>query len=193
MWHQLLIRELYITDTMQGKILFQERQTFKRSPIIWVSMISATAMLAWITIGAYRQILLGDPMGDNYMSDTSLITLVSSVFILLVAIYVFIFSHLLEVKVDNGGIYYRFVPYFSRQRYIRWEELEKYWVRKYQPIAEYGGWGLRVTFKKSGKAYNIQGDKGLQLVFKNGKRLLLGTQRAIELDKVLSKIKNEVE
>lgn len=37
--------------------------------------------------------------------------------------------------------------------------------------------------------YNIKGNKGLQLKFKNGKVLLVGTQKPEELQKVLDEIK----
>jgi hypothetical protein len=179
---------------MHGKLLYTERQTFQASPIIWVSLVGSGAAILWFTVRAYMQLSGGEPMGDNPMSDTGLIIFVISFILLIIGIYAFIFSHVLEIKVDEGGIYYRFSPYHTRTKYVRWEELEKYWVRKYDPIMEYGGWGYRISFSgKNGRAYNIRGNKGLQLEFKGGKRLLLGTQQPLELEKVLSRIKNNVE
>jgi hypothetical protein len=52
-------------------------------------------------------------------------------------------------------------------------------------IIEYGGWGIRKTFSGKGTAYNVKGKNGLQLVFKNGDRLLIGTQKAEELKETL--------
>ena len=60
------------------------------------------------------------------------------------------------------------------------------YTRTYSPMREYGGWGIR--FGKSGKAYNIKGDEGLQLVFKNGKRLLIGSQKSQELAQAVDSI-----
>jgi hypothetical protein len=57
-------------------------------------------------------------------------------------------------------------------------------VRKYSPIKEYGGWGFRYGFK-NGKAYNISGNMGLQLILKNGDRILIGTQKPEELETYL--------
>jgi hypothetical protein len=39
---------------------------------------------------------------------------------------------------------------------------------------EYGGWGIK--YGKMGKAYNVSGNRGVQLEFTDGKRLLIGSQ-----------------
>jgi len=46
-------------------------------------------------------------------------------------------------------------------------------VRKYSPLFEYGGWGLRWSL--NGKAVNVRGNMGIQVVLKNGSRILIGT------------------
>ena len=56
-------------------------------------------------------------------------------------------------------------------------------ARPYSPIGDYGGWGLRGL--AGNKAYNVWGSEGLQLVFKSGNRLLLGTQHPAELREAL--------
>jgi TATA-box binding protein (TBP) (component of TFIID and TFIIIB) len=43
-------------------------------------------------------------------------------------------------------------------------------------MLEYGGWGIRCGWHGK-KVYNISGNRGVQLVFKNGKRLLIGSQK----------------
>ncbi|MCD6544585.1 MAG: hypothetical protein J7K34_08760 [Flavobacteriaceae bacterium] len=66
---------------------------------------------------------------------------------------------------------------------IAWSELSKCYVRKYSPISEFGGWGIRGVqrkgfwdFRKKGMAYNVKGDMGIQLIFKDDGKLLIGTQ-----------------
>lgn len=51
--------------------------------------------------------------------------------------------------------------------------------RTYRPISEYGGWGIR--FGRSGRAFNMSGNRGVQLVLKSGRRVLIGSQRPEEL------------
>jgi hypothetical protein len=47
-------------------------------------------------------------------------------------------------------------------------------------IGEYGGWGIRRSWR-NGVAYNMMGDRGVQLELKDGKKVLIGSQRAEEL------------
>lgn len=55
-------------------------------------------------------------------------------------------------------------------------------------MGEYGGWGLRLGGFGKGQAYNISGDKRLQLEFTTGQRLLIGTNKPEELSTVLISI-----
>ena len=79
----------------------------------------------------------------------------------------------LVTQIRADGIYVRFPPLQpSFQRY-RWEDIKEAYIREYKPLAEYGGWGIR--FGLGGRAYNVSGTIGLQLVFHNGSRVLIGT------------------
>lgn len=69
-------------------------------------------------------------------------------------------------------------------RLIRFSDIASAAARQYKPIMEYGGWGFRIG--PSGKAYNAQGDEGVQLVLKDGGRVLIGSQRAHELAGVIA-------
>lgn len=79
-----------------------------------------------------------------------------------------------EVRVD--GIHVRFPPFV--RRVIFYDEIASYEPRTYRPIREFGGWGLR--WGLGGQAYTVKGNRGVQLVFANGKRLLIGSQRPEE-------------
>ena len=81
----------------------------------------------------------------------------------------------LYTRIDNVGIHYRFRPFHRREQVIYWDEIDSAQVRKYSPVLEYGGWGMR-TMSRNGKAYNVKGEYGIQVVKKNGKRILIGTQ-----------------
>jgi hypothetical protein len=71
-------------------------------------------------------------------------------------------------------------PFQFKYNEISWNDVLTIEVRKYKPIREYGGWGYRFSFK-NGKAYNISGNMGLQIVLKNGDKILIGTQKPDEL------------
>ena len=94
----------------------------------------------------------------------------------------------LETTIKKDGIYYRFFPFQLTYRKISWDKISQSFVRQYNPITEYGGWGLRIGLFGKGQAFNVSGNKGLQLVYDNGKKFLLGTQRPDEIERVLKQL-----
>ena len=82
----------------------------------------------------------------------------------------------LETRIDEKGIFTYFRPFNFTRKFFSWEDIRECHVRQYSPISEYGGWGLRGIGSKS-KAYNIWGNKGIQIVTNDGKRFLIGTQK----------------
>ena len=63
-------------------------------------------------------------------------------------------------------------------------------MRQYSAIGEFGGWGIKYGLGGAGKVYNVSGNKGLQLVYKDGSKLLIGSQRSAEVQQVLSELGN---
>ena len=79
-----------------------------------------------------------------------------------------------EIKGDS--IHIKFSPFTTQ--IIPFSEIIKYEIRQYRPIIEYGGWGIR--FNKSGKAYTVSGNIGIQIQMSTGKGILIGTQQPNE-------------
>jgi hypothetical protein len=48
------------------------------------------------------------------------------------------------------------------------------YARDYHPIREYGGWGIRMGGE--GRAFNMRGNRGVQLVLRSGQRVLIGSE-----------------
>ena len=88
----------------------------------------------------------------------------------------------LETEITSEGIYYRFFP-LKKRTLISKEDIAECYFRVYKPFWEYGGWGIRFGLK--GRAYNIRGNKGIQLVLKDGKKILIGTSDENEVKKAL--------
>jgi hypothetical protein len=105
---------------------------------------------------------------------------------ILIVLVAGIFVMRLDTSADQAGISYRMWPFQQRYTLVRWSDLVKVEVRTYKPIREYGGWGMRVG--KNGRALNVWGSRGIQLYFKDGKKLLLGTQKPADWETVLPKI-----
>ena len=152
-------------------VSFRETQHFRQKWI--VAIIAGITVLMWYS--AVEQILLKRPFGNNPAPDIVLI-----VFWILfgVGFPLFFLKLRLLTEVREDGIYIKFVPINRRFIRIGFDEIDTYEIRKYRPIVEYGGWGVK--YGSGGKAYNVSGNMGLQLKLKNGKKVLIGTQRPEE-------------
>jgi hypothetical protein len=90
----------------------------------------------------------------------------------------------LVTRIDASGISVRFTPFHRRPLVFRREDISEGSVRTYRPIAEYGGWGIKRG--RAGLAYSVSGNQGLQLVLADGRRVLIGTQRPVQMAVALS-------
>jgi hypothetical protein len=101
--------------------------------------------------------------------------------ILTISLPTFFWQMRLITRITTEGIYVRFIPFHFKEQFYSWDSIESAQVRTYDPLSEYGGWGIKYGFNGQGKVYNIAGDQGLQLVFKSGEKLLIGTQKPVEI------------
>lgn len=120
--------------------------------------------------------------------DESLFSGTKISLIILIQIPVLFYFLRLKTRVKDNGIYVRFIPFPWKEIFIAWDQLESCHVRTYSPLGEYGGWGIKYGLGGAGKAYNVSGNQGLQLVFKDGSRLLIGTIKPQELQEIVNKL-----
>lgn len=155
---------------------YREIQQFRQ---IWIWLLLAIlAGISWC--GFIQQIIFGNPFGTNPASNLLMWFIWIAFGIGLPALFHYM---KLIVEVGEEGILIRFSPLHSR--FIRFEDMEIHKVRKYHPIREYGGWGIRWGSK--GWAYNVSGNKGVQLELTNGKRILIGSQNPEKLEQAIKK------
>jgi hypothetical protein len=91
----------------------------------------------------------------------------------------------LTTRISQEGIYVRFFPFHFKEKFFPWETISASYVRTYSPLKEYGGWGIKYGFNGQGLVYNVAGNVGLQLQFKEGEAVLLGTQKGEEIKAIL--------
>jgi hypothetical protein len=163
-----------------NEILFTESQRFRQ----WWLLLLLAGTNSFFVAGLIKQVIRGQQFGGKAMSNTDLIVSAGIV----IGLTILFLNIRLETVIKPNGIYVRFFPFFIKYKHYSWSSLTKSYVRQYSPLAEYGGWGLRLGLFGKGKAYNISGDKGLQLEFTNGQRLLIGTNKPDELNTVLLSI-----
>lgn len=157
--------------------MFTEEQRFTQRWLWVVLLLSTLSMVGVFGHGLIEQLIFDRPWGDRPLSDTALVLVSGAIFLFVFAMVYLFYTLRLITEVRASGVYVRFYPF--RGRTIRFEDIQSCEARTYRPLYEYGGWGIK--YGRSGKAYNMRGDRGAQLVLKNGKRILIGSQRADEL------------
>ena len=168
---------------MEKHVLFSEvqNQTMKW---IWFLLIIIALVLI---IGAVQQLIFNKPFGTHPAPDWAFIPLFAVIGFFLVMLG----TSRLRTEITQDHIAYSFSPFLNKARVIQWEEVDKCYVRIYSPMKEYGGWGWRTAFTRDGgKAFNVKGNIGIQLELKDGKNILIGTQKGKEAEEVLKSIKS---
>jgi hypothetical protein len=108
------------------------------------------------------------------------------------AIVFFIQRNTLTLQINQEGVSYRYFPFHRKPNLFKWLNIEKAYIRKYDAFSEYGGFGTktRLWFKFGDKAYILNDkNKGLQLEFRNGKKLLFSSNKIEELEMFLINLK----
>lgn len=144
---------------------FTETQKFKQ----WWLWLLLILLSAGTIFSLVCQLILEQPVGDNPMSDVGLV--ITSLLIILMNGLFFAFK--LETRIDKEGIHVRFFPFQIKFRSYYWKDMTSCIIRQYSPIGEYGGWGIKGW--RSDRAINVSGNQGIQIVFKDGRKILIGT------------------
>ncbi|MCB0704028.1 MAG: hypothetical protein KDC34_01905 [Saprospiraceae bacterium] len=156
--------------------LFRETQKFNQI-WIWVLLLSLSGAILW---GIVRQVFLDKPIGPHPIPDIFLILLL----LLPLALMLLFRSISLTTTVEKDLVLIEFHPFATR--IILEDEIAKHYIRTYQPIREFGGWGLRIGIRR--RAYTLSGKEGVQLELHNGHKILIGTKDPEALDKAITRM-----
>tara|TARA_B110000116_G_C16683810_1_gene511961 strand:- start:234 stop:713 length:480 start_codon:yes stop_codon:yes gene_type:complete len=153
---------------MSNTILYSERQKFNQ----W-----------WVWFSALLgPILLFFPLIGLILSGSSYIVLLL-IFLLTFWLPIFLYRLHLDTEVNEKGIFIKFS--FLHRNWVEFEykDIESVEACIYKPVKHYGGWGIRYGAK--GKAYNVTGNKGVLINFKDGTNILIGSLHYELLQSVL--------
>jgi hypothetical protein len=166
------------------KLLFEEKQRYTQW-WLWLIIISTAAMVIGMFVYAmYFQLVLGNPWGDNPMSNDALIA--NSLFIItaMVVMLLIFFNSVLEVVVDRTSVSYRYFPLIRK-----WRRIERETIQGFEKKTYYlKGYGIKRDLRGN-RAVNVKGNIGVEITMLDGKRLLIGTQKAEEFMDALNKMK----
>lgn len=152
-------------------IAFREEQ--KIAKVWWITLIIA-AITGLMWYGFIRQIILGQPFGTNPGPDWS-VWLLWLVFGIGFPIFWAMMRLIVEVRDDY--LLVRYYPLTSRK--VLYSDIKQVEARTYSPLREYGGWGIRGWGNK--RAYNVSGNKGVELELQDGQKIMIGSQKPEEL------------
>jgi hypothetical protein len=153
---------------------FSEKQKF-RQWWLWVILIGVLLVPVVLT-------LINKPAQADLFTEIMIGLIAPAVIVLLFVIME------LRTQVNEQGIFYRFFPIHFQVLIINWDEVKKAYIRKYSPLGDFGGWGIRLGLGGKGKAYNVDGNMGLQIELKTGKKILIGTQKPEEMQALLAQL-----
>jgi hypothetical protein len=176
-----------MVDTSK-RFLFEEEQSI-RQPWVWIlTLLTSAAVIVMFTHALYQQLHLGKPWGTNPASDNMLLVFAVLGFVLAIGLPLLLLGTRLIVRVDRTHLHIRYRPFFRQS--IQLEQIMRFEPCTYRPLRDYGGWGIRIWLFGKGWAYNVSGNRGVQLELSGGKRLLIGSQQPDALAKAIQESKN---
>jgi hypothetical protein len=123
---------------------------------------------------AVRQLVFHRPWGSPPMSNGGLVFLT----VLLVAVYIRLITVRLVTDIRSGELSVGLQGLWRKRR-VPLADIRSAAEIRYDPAAEYGGYGIRSGAQ--GLAYIASGNRGVQVELNDGRKLLIGSQRAGEL------------
>ena len=152
-------------------IFFREVQYMRRVWWILLLVLGTTALMWW---GFIQQIILGQPWGNNPSSDW-MMWLLWLIFGIGFPLFFYWLQLIVEVSEDSVSINY--MPLAKTT--IPHADIQQAEARTYKPLQEYGGWGIRRRSNR--RAYNVSGNRGVELTLHDGRIIMIGSQKAEEL------------
>lgn len=166
------------TDT--DRPLYRETQRFRQPWLM--AVVGFLTALSWYA--AISQLIFHDPFGKNPAPDAVMVGIVLAVGI---GLPLLMYTARLTTQVRFDGLYVRYFPFHRSFRKLGVDRLADWQVVTYRSLRHYGGWGIRRG--RRGKAYNVRGDRGVELTFPDGKRLLIGSQAPGELADAIATVR----
>jgi hypothetical protein len=161
----------------EGELLFREVQPWRdhwTGALLYLSGIAIAAGFGYVL---FQQLVLGHPVGARPAPDLALLLLGGMIVVLGVALAWLGLRGELVAEVRRDALCVQHFP-LTRRHCFPYDQTVSAQARTYKPLREFGGYGVRWGLLGRGKAYNVSGNQGVQLVFRDGARLLVGSLRA---------------
>ena len=117
--------------------VFLEEQKFTQPLFIGLSI---ALIVTGVTIITEWETTLQSSLGEK-------LGIFSGVIVVLLVILLFM-NLKLKTRIDENGIYYQFYPFHRYFKVISWNTISNSYIRNYDAIFEFGGWGIKFNFSK---------------------------------------------
>ncbi len=164
---------------------FEEKQHLK---LWWLYILLGVETIVVLSI------ILFDKGGMSFQQLREIYFLPFAAILLPFILIYIIQKNTLTLNIDADGISYKYFPFRISKRLFDWKSITKVYIRKYDALSEYGGWGYRTRlwFKFKDRAYLLNNEsRGLQIEFSNGKKLLFSSNKIDELQLFLINLKTK--
>ena len=161
-------------------VIYREVQ-YPRQPLLWIFII---ALAALFTYGFIQQVILGIPFGNKPASNTFL-TILWLVFGVATPLGLLLGLCKLETEVRRDGLYVRFMPFHLHYKAFLFKDMVHYSSITYNSLVRFGGWGIRFNLNGD-TAYNIGGNKGIELQLRGNQTVVVGSKNPEEIVKALN-------
>ncbi len=161
----------------------------RQSFIPWLVIPVWLFTVVYFGYGFYRQLYFGQQFGEQPMGNSELLWTGILTIVFTGVLFLVLMSIVLVTEIWTDGIRYRFKPFMWKLKHIRLDEIESASVMKYNPLFEFGGWGIKPRLLSRKTAYNISGNIGLRIMRKNGSQVMIGTHRKEELQRAVDKMR----
>ena len=166
--------------------IFFEMQPLRNNKLFYIALLAGVGLIAFFAYAIYEQIGQGKPFGDRPMGDAALV-IVGGLYMLLGAGLLWLFfKGGMTTEVRPTGVFVRHYPFHTTFKKIELHGLRRCEARTYRPMREYGGWGIKTGRGK--RAYNVSGNRGVELEFEGGRKLLIGSKKPEQLANAIESI-----
>lgn len=174
-------------------IIYSEQQSFRQVLWIWC-IILPVAFLSSLSIlyGFYQQIILGEPWGNEPMSDGGLITALLVVIIAQVLVIWVVASLKLSIEITGNEFRYKFFAYFTDWNTLRPHQIAGYSIERWT-FWKGRGLGFRKNIFSKTVRMIINPEYILTVKTNDGKTIMMSTVNKEEMDRAMHKLLSKSE
>ncbi|MGO9258844.1 MAG: hypothetical protein ACLQU1_21365 [Bryobacteraceae bacterium] len=162
-------------------VLFREKQSFH----LGYARIALAMPPAALVIISCRQIIWHRPWGDPPTTNGGLLFLTA----LILLVYIRLITVRLVTELRPAQLSVAMKGLWRRTR-VALADIRKAVAVEYDPVTEYRGYGVRSGPR--GQAYIASGSQAVQLELRDGRKLLIGSQRPQELARRIAEAQRQL-